>query len=99
MTLTRLEISQYLFEHMNLSKNESKKIVSLFFEEIKNMLINGKSVKFYGFGNFYVFYKKQRLGRNPKTGSTILINARKIIKFTPGKKLKKIIEQNLLKKI
>lgn len=98
MTLTKLEISEYLFKSTTLNKCRSKEIVTLFFEEIKNTLMNGETVRFYGFGNFRLSQKRQRLGRNPKTGTIITINARKIVKFKPGKKLRRKIEVNYTEK-
>jgi len=98
MTLTKLEISEYLSKSTTLNKCRSKEIVTLFFEEIKKTLMNGETVKFYGFGNFRLSKKEQRLGRNPKTGTMITIDARKIVTFKPGKKLKRKIEVKYSKK-
>jgi integration host factor subunit alpha len=64
----------------------------MFFEEIRASLENGRQVKLSGFGNFDLRDKKQRPGRNPKTGEEIPISARRVVTFRPGQKLKARVE-------
>ena len=59
---------------------------------IKEALSNGKQVKLSGFGNFDLRDKKERPGRNPKTGESIPISARRVVTFKPGQKLKNKVE-------
>lgn len=92
MSLTKAEMLEYLFEHIVMRKQDAKKIVELFFEEIRKALENGEQVKLSGFGNFDVKEKNQRPGRNPKTGENIPITARKVVTFRPGQKLKSYVE-------
>ncbi|CUX97161.1 integration host factor subunit alpha [Candidatus Hoaglandella endobia] len=92
MALTKAEISEYLFETLGLNKQDSKKIVELFFEEVRRALENGEQVKLSGFGNFDLRDKNQRPGRNPKTGENIPITARRVVMFRPGQKLKIRVE-------
>ncbi|WP_367670438.1 integration host factor subunit alpha [Sodalis-like secondary symbiont of Drepanosiphum platanoidis] len=98
MTLTKSEISEYLFKKIKLNKKNSKRIVETFFEEIRRSLENGEQVKLSGFGNFDLRHKKERPGRNPKTGKNIPISARRVVTFHPGQKLKNRVENNLIKK-
>ncbi|UVK76963.1 MAG: integration host factor subunit alpha [Sodalis sp. Fle] len=97
MALTKAEMSEYLFEKIGTSKQDTKEIVELFFEEIRRALENGEQVKLSGFGNFYLRDKKQRPGRNPKTGEEIPITARRVVTFRPGQKLKNRVENALPK--
>ena len=62
--------------------------MDIFFEEIRETLVAGTSVKLSGFGNFQLRDKPQRPGRNPKTGQEIPITARRVVTFRPGQKLK-----------
>ena len=64
----------------------------MFFEEIRHALEHNESVKLSGFGNFYLRDKRQRPGRNPKTGEEIPITARRVVTFHPGQKLKARVE-------
>ena len=60
--------------------------------EIRAALEHGRQVKLSGFGNFDLREKKQRPGRNPKTGEEIPISARRVVTFRPGQKLKARVE-------
>ncbi|ABJ90561.1 integration host factor subunit alpha [Buchnera aphidicola] len=92
MVLTKAEISDYLFHKLELSKQNIKDLVEIFFEEVRKSLELGESVKLSGFGNFYLRDKKQRPGRNPKTGEYIPISARRVVVFKPGQKLRSRVE-------
>lgn len=92
MALTKAELAEKLYEELGLNKREAKEIVEIFFEEIRNALETGRQVKLSGFGNFDLRDKKQRPGRNPKTGEEIPITARRVVTFRPGQKLKARVE-------
>lgn len=91
-TLTKAELAEMLFERVGLNKREAKDMVETFFEEIRDALVRGESVKLSGFGNFQVRDKPQRPGRNPKTGEAIPISARRVVTFHASQKLKAQIE-------
>lgn len=90
--LTKAEIAEKLFDDLGLNKREAKELVELFFEEIRTSLAHNEQVKLSGFGNFDLRDKKQRPGRNPKTGEEIPISARRVVTFRPGQKLKARVE-------
>lgn len=92
MALTKADLAERLFEELGLNKREAKEIVEMFFEEIRGALEQGQQVKLSGFGNFDLRDKKQRPGRNPKTGQEIPITARRVVTFRPGQKLKAKVE-------
>ena len=92
MALTKAEMAEKLFEELGLNKREAKDFVEAFFEEIRLALAEGRQVKLSGFGNFNLRDKKQRPGRNPKTGEEIPITARRVVTFHPGQKLKARVE-------
>ena len=91
--LTKSEMADKLFEELGLNKREAKELVEQFFEEIRICLENNEQVKLSGFGNFDLRDKRQRPGRNPKTGEAIPISARRVVTFRPGQKLKAEVEQ------
>ena len=86
--LTKAEMAERLFEELGLNKREAKELVEQFFEEVRLSLESNEQVKISGFGNFDLRDKKQRPGRNPKTGEEIPIKARRVVTFRPGQKLK-----------
>lgn len=92
MALTKAEISEALAESLGMNKRDAKDMVELLFEEVRQALERGESVKVSGFGNFDLRDKNQRPGRNPKTGQDIPISARRVVTFKPGQKLKARVE-------
>ncbi len=90
--LTKADMAERLFEEVGLNKREAKEMVEIFFEEIRNALGHNEQVKLSGFGNFDLRDKKQRPGRNHKTGEEIPITARRVVTFRPGQKLKAKVE-------
>ena len=93
LTLTKAELAEMLFERVGLNKREAKDMVETFFDEIRDALSRGESVKLSGFGNFQLRDKPQRPGRNPKTGEEIPISARRVVTFHASQKLKSQIEE------
>tara|TARA_B100000579_G_scaffold179222_1_gene146052 strand:- start:301 stop:597 length:297 start_codon:yes stop_codon:yes gene_type:complete len=90
-TITKADIVEYLHNELGLNKSECKILIEDFFEEIKESLKNGEEVKLSGFGNFELLNKKERPGRNPKTGEEVTISARRVVTFRAGNKLRKKI--------
>lgn len=88
------ERQQYLFPELNydlLEKKKAESIVNSLIEIIKKRLEKGDYVFIPGFGRFKVDFKWARRGRNPKTGKSIFINSKRVVKFKPFSKLKKTI--------
>ncbi|MEH6576575.1 MAG: integration host factor subunit alpha [Amphritea sp.] len=91
-SLTKADMAERLYEDLGLNKREAKEIVEAFFEEIRSSLSENEQVKLSGFGNFDLRDKRQRPGRNPKTGEEVPISARRVVTFRPGQKLKDRVE-------
>ncbi len=92
MALTKADISEHLFQEIGLTKREAKEIVELFFQNICKALESGHQVKLSGFGNYELHDKKERPGRNPKTGKEIPVSARRVVTFRSGQKLRARVE-------
>ncbi len=92
MALTKEDMAESLFNELGLNKREARELVDLTFEELVASLAVGEQIKLSGFGNFELRDKKERPGRNPKTGEKVLITARRVVTFRPGKKLKDRLE-------
>lgn len=90
--LTKAQLAELLFERIGLNKRESKDMVDAFFDLIADSLVQGDDVKISGFGNFQIRAKAPRPGRNPRTGETIPIQARRVVTFHAGYKLKEQIQ-------
>jgi integration host factor subunit alpha len=90
--LTKAHLAEMLFEQIGLNKRESKDMIDAFFELISQKLVEGEDVKISGFGNFQIRTKAQRPGRNPRTGESIPIEARRVVTFHASSKLKQQIQ-------
>jgi integration host factor subunit alpha len=93
--VTKAELVENLFNVLGINKREAKEIIESTFEEIILSLEDGKEVKIAGFGNFKLRDKKQRPGRNPKTGKVVPVSQRRVVTFKVGQKLKKRIDENV----
>ena len=91
---TRKDLSNKIHKNIGFSKNLSLKIVDDFFESIILEIIKSHKIKISSFGTFSILNKKERMGRNPKTGVEKKIFSRKVVKFKPSLSFKKKINQN-----
>ena len=92
-TITKIDITENLIEKYQLPKNEAKKVVENFFEEVRISLESVHDVKLSGFGNFELRNKASHPGRNPKTGDVVAVSARRVVTFKPGQKLRARVEK------
>lgn len=88
MTMTKNDLIDILYEKAGLSKKECVPIIEGVIDIIKEELGKGNTVKISGFGKWTVKSKKERKGRNPKTGESMAIKARKVVTFKPSLILK-----------
>ena len=77
-----------LSKHCDISKAEAKKVIELFFDEMKKSLAKNERIEIRGLCTFYVKKYRQYLGRNPKTGEKIMIKSKKLPYFKMGTDIK-----------
>jgi integration host factor subunit alpha len=95
MTLTKAQIVEMIAEQNGFAKNKSIELVETLIEIIKQTLESGQDVLVSGFGKFCAKNKGQRRGRNPATGSDLMLSARKVVTFKCSGKLRdKINKEN-----
>ena len=82
-TITRNNLAKSLRKKFGFTAAQSAEVVDLVFDEISESLVNGEEVKFAGFGTFKILNKSARIGRNPKTGESAIITARRVATFRP----------------
>ena len=87
-TVTRADLSDAVYQRIGLSRSESAALVEGVLGEISDCLARGETVKLTAFGSFLVRDKGLRVGRNPKTGSAVPIEPRRVIVFKPSNVLK-----------
>lgn len=89
--MTKADIFEKVADKTGYSKKESAELVETIFSLIKRTLESGENLKIAGFCNFEVKQKQDRRGRNPQTGETITIEARRVLTFKPSTILKSAI--------
>lgn len=94
--LTKADLSESLSSELGLSKKESRDLVDVFFDSIQNLLEAGHPVKLAGLGSFDLRDKEARPGRNPKTMEESVVQARRVVTFHVGQKLKSMLQSNVL---
>ncbi|OBX20718.1 integration host factor subunit alpha [Erythrobacter sp. QSSC1-22B] len=87
-TLTRADLAETINRKMGLSRAESLEIVESILAKMCGALSDGENVKISGFGSFVLRDKKERVGRNPKTGIEVPITPRRVLTFRASQLLK-----------
>ncbi len=85
MALTKADIARKIADECGFMKGEATEVFEKMLEIIKASLIAGEDVMISGFGKWCVRSKHARRGRNPKTGETITLDARRVVtwKYSP----------------
>jgi DNA-binding protein HU-beta len=87
--MNKADLVSKMIEGSNVTKNDALKVVDYFVEVVTDELKkNDGKLTLVGFGTFKTITKKQKKGRNPRTGAEITIPKKRVVKFVPGKKLK-----------
>ena len=95
MTITKAYLIDSIHNHSDLQKQKSSSTVESLLEIIKHTLESGEDVLISGFGKFCVKDKTKRKGRNPQTGNSLMLDARRVVTF----KCSRTLRENLDKKI
>ena len=77
-----------------LTRKHSEVIVDAVFSSIVEALQNGDKIELRGFGSFRIRQRDSRTGRNPKTGAGVVVPAKKVPHFKPGKELRELINRS-----
>jgi len=94
MTLTKAQIIDAIPEELSISRKKSVEIVETLLEIIKRQMENGEDVLISGFGKFCIKEKKARRGRNPATGSDMMLDKRRVVVFRCSKLLRDKINRS-----
>ncbi len=85
--MTKTQLIDAVSASAGHTKKDTETVIEALITEVSGALAKGEKVDLRGFGNFVAREKKARQGRNPKTGETIEIAARKAVAFKPSKEL------------
>jgi len=90
--MTKAELIEKMAKDARTTKAAAGRALNSFFMSVKKTLKEGKNFTIVGFGSFSVSQRKERKGRNPKTGAEIIIPERKVPKFTAARAFKDAIK-------
>ena len=90
--MNKSELAAKIAKDTKISKSAAENAINSFTSNIKSALKKNQSVTLIGFGTFSTVKRKARKGRNPQTGRSINIPAKKVPKFKAGKGLKDSIK-------
>ena len=91
--MTKAELVEKVSEKVDgLTKKQTEVIINTIFDSIKDALSTGDKIEIRGFCSFKIRSRKQREGRNPKTGSPVSVPAKKVPFFKAGKELKELVD-------
>lgn len=92
-TMTKKKLINSISKERGLHPNEVRYVIQAFLDKTIECLSEGKRLELRDFGVFKVIERKQKIGRNPKKASIpIIIPSRRAVKFSPGKKMRKLVE-------
>lgn len=90
--MTKRELVMRIANETGLIQQDVYTVIQKTLDYIVEALVKGDNIEFRNFGVFEVKQRKSRIGRNPnKPAQTVTIPARKVVKFKPGKIMKKMI--------
>ncbi len=87
-TLTRADLAEALHRRTGFARGDAAKYVEMVLEEIFDAIVTRDEVKLSSFGSFNIRAKRERQGRNPKTGQDAKITARLVVTFRPSNVLR-----------
>jgi DNA-binding protein HU-beta len=87
IVVTRDVLAKQLAGRAEITVTAARDEVRWFFETIATSLEKGDEVRIHGFGNFRTAQRGARMGRNPRTGETVKVPARRVVRFSPSTSL------------
>ena len=80
-------------DNPDLRTEDVEQVVDIFFDEISQRLAEGGRVELRGFGAFSIREREARQGRNPRTGDTVQVEAKRVPYFRPGKEMRRALNE------
>jgi len=96
-TMSKEKLVALISQEKEIHPNDVRHVIQAFLDRATDYLAEGYRLEFRDFGVFEVVERKQKIGRNPKKlDEAIIIPPRRVAKWTPGKKIRQLIESNPL---
>jgi integration host factor subunit alpha len=94
--LTKADLADAIYAEVDIDKQQAADIIEHYIELIKEALDKDAKVMLSGFGCYEVKLKPARRGRNPQTRETIMLRARRVVKFKPSQLLRRAINGEII---
>lgn len=92
--MTKAQIIERVSEQVTtITKRQAEVVVNTIFNSIRNSLQKGDKTEIRGFGSFRLRARRMKEGRNPKTGATVAVPAKRVPFFKAGKELKEMLNK------
>lgn len=92
--MTKAQIIEKVSEQVSLlTKRQAEIVVNTLFNSVRDSLHRGDKTEIRGFGSFRLRNRRMKEGRNPKTGATVSVPAKKVPFFKAGKELKELLNK------
>lgn len=91
--MTRANLIEEVAHSLQITRKESEIVVESIFESMVRSLRAGDKIEIRGFGSFRVRDRRGRMGRNPKTGEQVAVQARRVPYFKPAKELRESVNR------
>ena len=86
-TVVKADLVECVYQKVGFTRPEAVEAVEIILNEIKISLVSGEDVRISGFAGFHLREKRARNARNPRSGETVLIRARRVLTFKPSQQL------------
>lgn len=94
--MTKSELIEILAEHQkHLTYKDVEFAVKTMIEQMAQTLACGERIEIRGFGSFSLHYRRERIGRNPKTGESVSLSGKYVPHFKPGKELRERVNEGV----
>ncbi|MFT5720293.1 MAG: integration host factor subunit beta [Motiliproteus sp.] len=94
--MTKSELIERLINrHEHLSVKDVELAIKTMLDHMSDSLSHGERIEIRGFGSFSLHYRAPRIGRNPKTGESVELDAKHVPHFKPGKELREQVNESL----
>ena len=94
--MTKSELIEILAERQkHLTYKDVEFAVKTMIEQMAQTLASGERIEIRGFGSFSLHYRRERIGRNPKTGESVPLAGKYVPHFKPGKELRERVNEGV----
>jgi nucleoid DNA-binding protein len=91
--MTKKEMAKAIADEMDLTQVQAREIIQRVFDGITETLLNEGRIELRNFGIFEVKQRKPRKARNPRTGESVMVPARFVVTFKPGREMEERVGQ------